>query len=218
MCMLCNYTHSDTERERERGVGGWGEERESNIYLSLSLSLSLKTTAKKVYQSAKIKHFLNFHARKMFFQAHIQSGIDYASTLWDSANDSLKKPLKSLHRRAIKIVLLKRTSLTDKDYKAAQILPLSSRLMSNKGRFVHKILSGRAPMYLSTKLFINQSSRNSSRKLNVPIPRIDLFKSSLVYSGPVLWNSLPSKLRLPVSPSVFKKHLTLHMLSLLGVT
>ena len=73
--------------------------------------------------------------------------------------------------------------LTDKDYKAAQILPLSSRLMSNKGRFVHKILSGRAPMYLSTKLFINQSSRNSSRKLNVPIPRIDLFKSSLVYSG-----------------------------------
>ena len=83
---------------------------------------------------------------------------------------------------------------------------------------MHKILSGRAPMYLSTKLFINQSSRNSPRKLNVPIPRIDLFKSSLVYSGPVLWNSLPSKLRLPVSPSVFKKHLTLHMLSLLGVT
>ena len=136
-----------------------------------------KTTAKKVYQSAKIKHFLNFHARKTFFQAHIQSGIDYASTLWDSASDSLKKPLKSLHRRAIKIVLLKRTSLTDKDYKAAQILPLSSRLLSNKGRFVHKILSGRAPMYLSTKLFINQSSRNSSRKLNEPIPRI-------VYSSP----------------------------------
>ena len=155
-----------------------------------------KTTAKKVYQSAKIKHFLNFHARKTFFQAHIQSGIDYASTLWDSA----KKHLKSLHRRTIKIVLLKRTSLTDKDYKAAQILPLSSRLMSNKGRFVHEILSGRAPMYLSTKLVINQSSRNSSRKLNVPIPRIELFKSSLVYSGPVLWNSLPSELRLPVSP------------------
>ena len=85
---------------------------------------------------------------------------------------------------------------------------------------MHKIVSGRAPMYLSTTLLINQSSRNSSRKLNVPIPRIDLFKSSLVYSGPVLWNSLPSELRLLVSPypSVFKKHLTLHMLSLLGVT
>ena len=189
-----------------------------------------KATAKKVYQSAKSKHFLNFHTRKKeekekkkkkekekkrFSSTH----SDYASTLWDSASDSLQKPLKSLHRRAIKIVHLKRTSLTDKDYKAAQILPLSSRLMSNKARFVHTIVSGRAPMYLSIfYLLINQSSRNSSRKLNVPIPRIDLFKSSLVYSGPVLWNSLPSELRLPVSPSVFKKHLTLHMSSLLGVT
>ena len=177
-----------------------------------------KTTAKNVYQSANIKHFLNFHARKTFFQAHIQSGIDYASTVWDSASDSLQKPLKSLHRRAIKLALLKRTSLTDKDYKAAQILLLSSRLMSNKACFQHKIVWGRAPMYLSTKLLINQSSRNSSRKLNVPIPRIDLFKSSMVYSGAILWNSLPSELRLPVSPSVFKKHLTLHMVSLLGVT
>ena len=76
-----------------------------------------KTTAKKVYQSENIKHFLNFHARKTFFQVHIQSGIDYASTLWDSASDSLQKPLKSLHRRAIKIVPLKRTSLPIKTTK-----------------------------------------------------------------------------------------------------
>ena len=69
---------------------------------------------------------------------------------WDSASDALQKPLRSLHRRAIKIVLLKRTSLTNKDYKTAQVLPLSSRLMSNKVRFEHKIVSGRAPIYLST--------------------------------------------------------------------
>ena len=169
-----------------------------------------KTKTKKSTNQQKLGIFLickiKLHARKTFFQAHIQSGIDYASTLWDSASDSLQKPLKSLHRRAIKIVLLKRTSLTDEDYKAAQILPLSSRLMSNKARFVHKIVSGRAPIYLSTKLLINQSPMNSSRKPNVPIPRIDLFKSSQVYSGPALWNTL----RLPVSLSVFKKRLTLH--------
>ena len=90
-----------------------------------------KATAKKAYQSAKMKRFLEFHARKTFFQAHIQSGIDYALTLWDSASHSLEKPLESIHRSAIKTVLLKRTSLTDKDYKTAQILPLSPRLMCN---------------------------------------------------------------------------------------
>ena len=41
-----------------------------------------KSLAKRVYQSAKIKNFLTFHARKTFFQAHIQSRIGYASTLW----------------------------------------------------------------------------------------------------------------------------------------
>ena len=94
--------------------------------------------------------------------------------------------------------------------KTTKRLKLSRYLLGNKARFVHKIVSGRAPIYLSTKLLINQSPRNSSRKPNVPIPRIDLFKSSQVYSGPALWNSLPSELRLPVSLSVFKKHLTLH--------
>ena len=60
-----------------------------------------KTTAKKESTNQqKNKHFLNFHVRKTFFQAHIQSGIDYASTLWDSASDSLQKPVKSLLTQA----------------------------------------------------------------------------------------------------------------------
>ena len=61
--------------------------------------------------------------------------------LFGTQQVALQKPLKSLHRRAIKIVLLKRTSLTDKDYKAAQILPLFSRLMCDKARFVLQIVS-----------------------------------------------------------------------------
>ena len=57
-----------------------------------------KSTAKRVYQSAKSKNFLTFHARRIiFFQVHIQSFIDYASTLSDSATESLLKPLKFLH-------------------------------------------------------------------------------------------------------------------------
>ena len=142
-----------TRRVTSKHWGQWSQS--NNLTWGPHFRDLCKTTVKKVYQSAKIKHFLNFHARKTFFQAHIQSGIDYASTLWDSASDSLQKTLKSLHRQAIKIVLLKRTSLTDKDYKSVQILPLSSRLMSNKARFVPKIVSGRAPMYLSGNKIID---------------------------------------------------------------
>ena len=177
-----------------------------------------KSLAKRVYQSAKIKNFLTFHARKTFFQAHIQSRIDYASTLWDSASESLLKPLKSLHRRAVKIILLKNTSLTNDDYKKTTILPLKHRLMYNKARFMHKILSGKAPTYLVKRVSINLYSRNYSRKLNVPMPRLDLFKSSLMYSGPTLWNSLPVVLTEPSTVSIFKHRLSTHMLTSLVIT
>ena len=177
-----------------------------------------KSTAKRVYQSAKIKNFLSFHARKTFFQAHIQSCIDYASTLWDSASESLLKPLKSLHRRAIKIILLKHTSLTNEDYKNTTLLPLKARLMYNKARFMHKMLSGKATTYLLEKVSINHYSRNCSRKLNVPTPRLDLFKSSLMYSGPTLWNSLPIALTETITVSGFKTRLSKHMLASLGIT
>ena len=155
---------------------------------------------------------------KHFFQAHIQSRIDYASTLWDSASESLLKPLKSLHRRAAKIILLKNTSLTNDGYKKTTILPLKNRLMYNKARFMHKILSGKAPTYLVKRVSINLYSRNYSRKLNVPMPRLDLLKSSLMYSGPTLWNSLPVALTEPSTVSVFKHRLLTHMLTSLVIT
>ena len=106
------------------------------------------------------------------------------------------------------------------DYKKTAILPLKHRLMYNKARFIHKILSGKAPTYLVKRVSINLYSRNYSRKLNVPMPRLDLFKSSLMYSGPTLWNSLPVALTEPSTVSVFKHRLSTHniMLTSLGTT
>ena len=145
---------------------------------------------------------------KHFFKAHIQSRIDYASTVWNSASESLLKPLKSL----------KDTSLTNDDYKKTTILTLKHRLMYNKACFMYKILSGKAPTYLVKRVSIHLYSRNDSRKLNVPMPRLDLFKSSLMYSGPTLWNSLPVALTEPSTASVFKHRLSTHMLTSLGTT
>ena len=77
---------------------------------SLCKKISIKT-----FQLSKIKHFVNFHARKIFFHAHIQSLIDYGSTLWDSASKNCLKPLHSLYKRSLKLILLKRSSLEEDD-------------------------------------------------------------------------------------------------------
>ena len=99
------------------------------------------------YQLFKIKHFLNLHARKLFFHAHIQSIIDYRSTLWNSASANTLKPLVSLHKRALKAFLLENkfkiktlktnTTLAISDCNFLSILPLKGVLIHNKGLLIH---------------------------------------------------------------------------------
>ena len=104
------------------------------------------------------------------------SDLAYCSTLWDSAGESLLKPLKSLHRRDIKIILLKHTSLTKEDYKNTMLLPLKTRLMCNKARFMRrKKVPVRHPPISQKKVSINHYLRHCPRTLIVPRPRIGLF-------------------------------------------
>ena len=162
-----------------------------------------KRVSQKLYQLAKIKHFLNAHVRKLFFHAHIQPIIDYASTLWDSASAITLKPLVSIHKRALKLTLLKSTSLTAHDYKLLDVLPVKLKLKFKKGIIMHKIAFGYAPSNLKLNFHSNQNKH--SHKLVVPRPRLDLFKCSLMYSGENLWNNLPLSIKILPDHKAFKK-------------
>ena len=167
-----------------------------------------KSLARKVHQLCRIKHFLNLHARKIFFHTHIMSTISYGSTLFDSASESALKPLLSIYKRAVKAVLLKSTSLVHSDYVDLRILPLKKLFISNKAILMKKIMVGNPPQTLQYNF---QSTPRQKNKLLVPVPRIDLFKSSLLYSGSVLWNTLSPKLRSLDSVVTFKKQLSDHL-------
>eukprot|EP00745_Piridium_sociabile_P034328 TRINITY_DN58_c0_g2_i8.p1 TRINITY_DN58_c0_g2~~TRINITY_DN58_c0_g2_i8.p1 ORF type:complete len:234 (+),score=14.11 TRINITY_DN58_c0_g2_i8:324-1025(+) len=177
---------------------------DNNLSWSEHVSVLSKNISQKVYQLSKIKHYLDLHSRKLFFLAYIQSSIDYASTIWGSASANTIKPLLSLHKRALKFVLNKTTSLTNVDYKQSNILPLDKRLVYNKGVMMHKIMTGQAPPSL-IHTFSTNENRNA-RKLNIPLPRIDLYKSSLAYSGSLLWNLLPMSIKQQQNDKTFKTH------------
>ena len=113
----------------------------------------------------------------------------------------LSKPFVSLHKRVLKAVLLKTTTLTISDYNFLSILPLKERLNYNKGVLIHNITSRKVSPTLMAEFSLNQSRH--SEKLNIPVPRNDRFKSGLEYCGSVLWNSLPNSLRMPSSTETF---------------
>ena len=145
-----------------------------------------------MYQRSKIRHFLNAHARKQFCHTQIQSIIDCASTLWDSASASTLEPLSSIHRRALQLIL-KSTTLTAHDCKPLDILPLESKLEYNKGTMMHEIVRDSAPSTLIANFCTNHNRH--LHQLFVSLPRLDLFKCSLFYSGWTLWDNLPLSIK-----------------------
>jgi hypothetical protein len=165
------------------------------------LSLT-KKTAQKVHLLSKVKHFLDEHSRILFFNAHVQSHIDYCSTVWDRCPAFCIRRLRSLHKRAVRLVTNKHPNQAEHQYKDLHILPLDKRFLYNKAKFVHKILSGKAPKYLNTFFKLRERQCNQGR-LHIPRPFLHLFKRSVFYSGAHLWNSLPLVIKMTLSPFSF---------------
>ena len=176
---------------------------DKNLSWTPHVNALCKKISTKVFQLSRLEQFVNFQTRKLFFTSHIQSLIDYGSSLWDSTSKSILKPLQSLHRRALKLILLKQSSLEQDDYNLLRILPLHTRLKYNKGIYMKKIMVGNAPSSLRYLFPINHTRDHI--KINIPTPRIDLFKTSLTFSGASLWNSPPLSLKTQ-SSKLFKKH------------
>ena len=145
---------------------------------------SLEKCASTV-QSQKLPKFV---CRKIFLHAHIISVISYGSTLFDSAREKAMKPLLSVYNRAVKAVLLKSTIEVSLDYADLKILPIKKVICFKQGHTYEKKTHGwKCPTDPQTKF---QPTPRETDKLQVPVPRTDQFKSRVLYSGRVLWNTL----------------------------
>ena len=206
-----NQTVSEVDNDRVLGVT-----IDCNLSWSSHVTAFCKSISKKMYYLKLSTFWISMPENFFFFSCsysiHYWLRIDAMG--FSSANTL--KPLVSLHKRALMAILLKTTTLAISDYNFLSILPLKERLNYNKIVLIHKIMSGTVPPSVTAKFSLNQSRH--SGKLNIPIPRIDLFKSSLVYSGSVLWNSLPDSLRLPPSTETFKsRYMSYIMRWLVGI-
>ena len=95
-------------------------------------------------------------------------------------------------------------------------LPIQTRINYKLATLVFRHSDGSLPQYLSSTLDIYQPSRllrsSSERLLRVPRWKLKSFGyRSLSYQGPVVWNSLPTDLKLSSSLASFKSKLKTHL-------
>ena len=90
------------------------------------------------------------------------------------------------------------------------ILSMEEQLFYNKAFLVFKILNDQAPNYLDA-LLCRAAVRYGSLNLIKPLSRIDLFQTSLSFSGADYWNKLPYELKNTKTISCFKRNLKKHI-------
>ena len=89
---------------------------DNNLSWSNHIFTLAKKISKKVFQLNRIKHFFNQRTRKLFFYAYNQPDIDYVSISWDLASKNCLKPLESVYRHSLKLILLRSSSLDINQY------------------------------------------------------------------------------------------------------
>ena len=133
-----------------------------------------KHVSKNLFLPSQLRHYVDSDARKIFFQAHLLSHINYASTVWSGASEVHLKKLNSFHRRAAKLILPDQSLSTKEKLKKLNILPLDKQLKFNRCVTMFKIHTGKAPPYLSD--FLHRApARYGSNDYVLPRPRIDQF-------------------------------------------
>ena len=121
--------------------------------------------------------------------------------------------MNSLHRCAANLILSDPSAPTDDKLKSLKLLPLTKQLKYNKAVMMFKVRNGKTPEYIRS-LFTRSSSSYGSNDFIPPRPRIDLYKTSLAFSGSSVWNSLPLSLKNLRTIRCFKRHLHRHLSSI----
>ena len=95
---------------------------------------------------------------------------------------------------------------TDEKFTNLKILSLNQQMKFNKFILMHRIITDKSPKYLTSILKIQSCPQTKSRSplFSLPRPRINLYKTSLSFSGKFIWNTLPHDIKNVDSANAFR--------------
>ena len=186
---------------------------DSNLTWRSHIESLCKKVSRNLYLLRRLEPLVDATSLNSFFHAHCLAHINYASTVWCNASAVHVDKLERVHKRGVKLLSRNMVPKTDRNmmYKQTGILPLNHQFQYNLALLMFKIINGTAPEYLKDLL---QQPRFSRGRFiyNLPLPRIDIFKSSFSFCGPKVWNSLPQSCVAFNKTKNFKQALKRHFL------
>ena len=161
-----------------------------------------KKIASNLWLLSRIKEYLSIDQRVQFYKAYIQPHIDYCNSVWGGTSQRNLDRIYRLQKRACKIILDYQYENIAISMEELKILNIYERICLKKAKIMYKISFSLTPQYINEMFHLRPlndtlQSLRSSGTINyvLPKPNKELFKQSLIYSGPMIWNNLPDKLK-----------------------
>ena len=166
--------------------------------------------ARNVGMLNKLKHFLPDYIMKTLYSSLIASHLQYCTLLWANSHVTHIRKLQLLQEKTIRIITSSHyIAHTDPLFAMTKLLKIEDLYKYQLGIFMHKVTHSQLPqnmssMFLRTDKIHSHKLRNQNAYFIQQI-RTNTRKSTINFSGPTFWNTLPINLRQIVSIHLFKK-------------
>ena len=124
--------------------------------------------------------------------------------IWGNSSTLNINKIDKLQRGACKLILRHESTNLEEARNRLKMLSFSENLVLQKAKVMYKVANRIAPEYLidlfqMRNVNINDTLSNlrsaANRNFLIPKAKIGLFKSSLSYSGAIVWNSIPIEIK-----------------------
>ena len=175
---------------------------DNNLTWTVHTEFIAKKISSNLWLLSKLKEYLSTEHRVQFYKTYLQPHIDYCSTVWGGTSHSNLNRIFRLQKRSVKIILNHNYDDIASSMNDLKIMNIYERIFMIKAKFMFKVSKAITPSYINDMFSLRpmnetvQSLRSvNTSSFNIPRPQKEIFKQSLIFSGPIIWNNLPDWLK-----------------------
>ena len=181
-----------------------------NLHLSNNEKVLGVYIDENLWLLSQIKNYISLEHILLFYSTYMKTHFDYCSIVWGNSSNYNIDKIDKLQSTACKINLGKDNTHSAEARNHLKMLSFDENVFLLKAKVMYTIVNNIVLEYL-TDFFQMKNADNTGSNLRsvsntnfvIPKPNNNLFKSSLSYSGAVIWNSIPLEIKIATSLNSF---------------
>ena len=192
------------------------EEKENTKYLGILIDnklswkhhinhVNLKVT-RGIAILYKLRRYVSNDTLRMLFFSFVHPHINYGLLVWGNATKSNLKVIVNKLDKAIRLMTYKKKNIpVEPLYDKLKILNFDDLRMFTIGNFMWKLTNNETPKTIKNNFTLRHKVYGDHNyKYYLPLANTEILKRNIRYQGPLVWNSIPSDIKMKMNIQCFK--------------